>query len=120
MEDAKLNLDTRNNCKKNVWIIVIGLIIGIALVVGLSVGLARVEDVEKEQDWLTYENYIQIKDGMTYTQVVQIFNGNEGTLDTSSSYGGYTLAYYTWSYNAKTVVIGFENGTVCAKSQFGL
>lgn len=60
---------------------------------------------------------------MSYSEVCDLLGGN-GKLDTSSGYGGYTLAYYSWEYNGLTVyraiIVGFENGKVCAKSQVGL
>lgn len=72
--------------------------------------------------YLTYENYQEIHNGMTYKEVVQVLDGHEGRLDTDAGYGGYTLAYYTWSNSSGTrcIVVGFQNGKVCAKSQLGL
>ena len=72
--------------------------------------------------YLTYENYSKIQAGMTYEEVVNVMQGNEGVLDTTSSYGGYTLSFYTWSdeLGFKCIVVGFENGRVSTKSQTGL
>lgn len=72
--------------------------------------------------YLTYENYIEIQNGMSYSEVVEILDGHQGKLDTESGYGGYTLRYYTWTNSSATrcIVVGFENNRVCAKSQFGL
>ena len=74
------------------------------------------------KNYLTYENYMKIQTGMTYTEVVKVLENHQGDLDISSSYGGYTLAYYTWTNSSGTrcIVVGFENGKVCAKSQYGL
>ncbi|MBQ4557807.1 MAG: hypothetical protein IJA61_00315 [Clostridia bacterium] len=125
MEEIKLNYDlnegsNKNNSKGN-WSGVFGFlvlfIIVVVVVVGISVG-----DGSINSNYLTYSNYTQIQNGMSYSQVVDILDGHQGVLDTSSSYGGYTLSYYTWSNNSgtKCIVVGFENGSVCAKSQYGL
>lgn len=70
---------------------------------------------------LTYENYLKIHNGMTYSQVAEIFN-SPGELTTSGGFEDYSLTYYTWqnSSGTKIVVVGFENNRVCAKSQIGL
>lgn len=72
--------------------------------------------------YLTYENYMKIHNGMTYNEVLDVLDGHQGKLDTSAGYGDYTLSYYTWtnSSGSRCIVIGFENGRVCAKSQYGL
>jgi len=72
--------------------------------------------------YLTYENYSKIKNGMSYSEVVEILDNHEGELDTSAGYGGYTLSYYHWTSTSgsRCIVVGFENGRVCAKSQYGL
>ena len=73
-------------------------------------------------NYLTYENYTKIQNGMSYSEVVAILGNHQGTLDTTASSGGYTLSYYTWANSSGTrcIVVGFENGKVCAKSQYGL
>lgn len=70
---------------------------------------------------LTYENYLKIHNGMTYSQVTELFD-SPGELTTSGGFDGYSLKYYTWqnSSGTKIVVVGFENNKVCAKSQIGL
>lgn len=72
---------------------------------------------------INYSNYTKIANGMSYGEVCNILGGN-GKLDTSGGYGGYTLAYYSWEYNGlmeyRAIVVGFENGRVCTKSQVGL
>ncbi len=70
---------------------------------------------------LTYDNYLKIHNGMTYSQVAEIFD-SPGQLDVSSSFEGYTLEYYTWqnASGTKIVTVGFENGRVCTKAQIGL
>lgn len=113
MGDSK----TKQSNKKTILIVVLCCVFCFALILAFTICLAR---NEKQNDYLTYENYCSIQDGMTYMEVVDIFDGNEGVLDTSSSYGGYTLTYYTWSRGGKVVVVGFENNKVCSKSQIGL
>lgn len=70
---------------------------------------------------LTYENYMKINNGMSYSAVCDIFDSS-GELSSTAGSGGYTLSYYTWQNSSGTriVVVGFENGQVCAKSQVGL
>ena len=72
---------------------------------------------------LTYNNYLKIENGMTYDEVCNIF-GRAGVQDSYTEYMGYTLAYYTWEkdglYTYAVVVVGFENGKVCTKTQTGL
>lgn len=75
-----------------------------------------------EREYLTYENYLKIQNGMTYNEVVEIFDGHEGNLDSSAGFGDYSLEYYDWTNSSYSIIItiGFENGCVCAKSQIGL
>ncbi len=72
--------------------------------------------------YLTYENYMKIHDGMTYSEVVEVLDGHQGTASTSSGFGGYTISYYIWSNSSETrcISVGFLNGKVVAKSQVGL
>ena len=125
MEEIKLNDDfnesPHKSNSKGVWIgiawFLVLFIIVVAVVVGVSGG-----DGSTNSNYLTYSNYTQIQNGMSYSQVVDILDGHQGVLDTSSSYGGYTLSYYTWTNSSGTrcIVVGFENGKVCTKSQYGL
>lgn len=99
------------------WIILaVVVVVIIAVLVGVLVGKTN------GNGYLTYENYLKISNGMTYSQVVDILGGHAGTLDTSSSYEGYTMTVYSWSNNSgtKNIVVVFDNGKVSAKSQFGL
>lgn len=125
MEEIKLDDDLKKTSNKNnikgFWIGVAGFLILFVIIVAVVVGVTKV-DGSTNSNYLTYDNYIQIQNGMTYSQVVDILDGHEGILDTSSTVGGYTLSYYTWSNSSgtKCIVVGFENGSVCAKSQYGL
>lgn len=71
---------------------------------------------------INYDNYVKIEEGMTYNRVVDILGGQQGELDTSSSYGGYTYKIYTWSNASGTriITVSFMNNKVSAKSQIGL
>ncbi len=109
---------TRNKNNKKIVIIVIAsvLILGLLFAIIFSSGGGR-------KDYLTYESYSQIRNGMTYSEVVEIFDGHHGEETVSSGFENYHLAYYTWtssSYSYKVITVGFENGRVCAKSQVGL
>lgn len=90
-------------------IIFIALMVWILMPIGGSVGT------------LTYENYMSINNGMSYSQVCDIFDSN-GELSSTAGMEGYTLSYYTWSNEIGTriVVVSFENGRVTGKSQVGL
>ena len=94
----------------------------VAIIIGVILFAVIISSVGGSNSYLTYENYMKIHNGMTYNEVVDVLDGHQGELDTSAGYGGYTLSYYTWSNSSGTrcIVIGFENGRVCVKSQYGL
>lgn len=125
MEEIKLedNSDEiiKNNNKRNKIIGVITFIVSCVVIFGVAIAASK-SGGSSTGDYLTYNNYVCIRDGMTYSQVVNVLGGNSGVLSTSSSYDGYTLSYYTWSNRSgtKCIVVGFENNKVCAKSQYGL
>ncbi|MBR2340866.1 MAG: hypothetical protein IKA72_00450 [Clostridia bacterium] len=100
---------------------VIGIVICIAVFVVMIFAII-ISSTGDTKTYLTYDNYMKIQTGMTYNEVVEVLDNHQGDLDTSSSYGGYTLSYYTWTNSSGTrcIVVGFENGKVCAKSQYGL
>lgn len=122
MQEIKLdfNQDRPKNKKKTTLIVVIGVAVLFAVIMAIAFGV--LSGGSTGASYLTYSNYAQIQNGMSYYQVVDILDGNQGALSTSSGFGGYTLAYYTWSNSSgtKCIVVGFENGSVCAKSQYGL
>lgn len=125
MEEIKLQDNseeiTKNNNKRNIIIGAMTFIVLCVIIFVVAISASK-SGSSTAHDYLTYSNYVRIQDGMSYSQVVHILGDNDGMLDTSSSYGGYTLSYYTWSNNlgTKCIVVGFENGKVCAKSQIGL
>ena len=126
MEEIKINNDFDNSHNKNnngTTIVIIGSFVLLALIIAIVVGFSGNGNGSNGfSNYLTYSNYTQIQNGMTYSEVVEILDGHDGVLDTSSGFGGYTFSYYTWSNNSgtKCIVIGFENGKVCSKSQYGL
>lgn len=69
----------------------------------------------------SYEEYLQIKNGMTYDQVVEII-GSEGKETSTATLGGTTSSVYQWDGSAKysNVTITFTNNAVVAKAQAGL
>jgi len=74
------------------------------------------------RSYLTYKNYEKIQTGMTYNEVVQILDNHRGKLDTEAQYEDHKIAYYSWSNksDSRGIVVGFYNGKVVAKSQYGL
>lgn len=116
MEEKKLNIEEQKGDNKK-WIWVVLIIVGAVILISFLF-----KDGATVNNYLTYENYNKISTGMSYNSVVEIFDGNEGVLDSTASSGDYTISYYTWSNSSgsKIVVVGFENGYVMTKSQFGL
>ena len=70
---------------------------------------------------VTLEQYNQIKDGMTYEEVVEIFGGKEST-SSESEIAGIKSEIKTWNGNGtfSVATIGFTDGEVSSKSQTGL
>lgn len=133
MEEIKLDNDHNEQPEKNnkntKIIIAIAIMVIVVVLIGIILGFALDTNSDESGNsghigtrYLTYRNYERIQTGMSYSEVVNIFGGNQGVLSTSSSYGGYTLSFYTWSNSSGTICvsIGFENNRVCAKSQYGL
>lgn len=105
-------------------VLVAAVVIAIIVIVIVCVTLpdSNGNSIVNSDSYLSYSNFSKIHNGMTYSEVVDILDGNKGELSTSSSYSGYTLAYYNWSNSSgtKCIVVGFENNKVCAKTQYGL
>ncbi len=82
------------------------------------------ESASVESEYITYEEYEKIQNGMTYNEVVKII-GCEGQVVSSSTYGDANTVTYSWSskdmggvtYGATIV---FIDGVVTGKSQIGL
>ena len=69
----------------------------------------------------SYDEYLAIEDGMSYSQVVEII-GSDGTEMSSASAGGSTAKVYQWDGDKRysNVVIEFMNDAVISKAQAGL
>ena len=77
--------------------------------------------IESDPVVLTLEEFNQIQNGMSYSDVVAIIGG-EGVLTSESSVGGTTMELFSWegtSLGANGNVT-FMNGKVTAKAQLGL
>ena len=80
------------------------------------------ENTKEDKDVrVTLEQYNQIKDGMTYDEVVAIFGGKE-TSSSESEIAGIKSQIMTWNVNGtfSVATIGFTDGKVSSKSQTGL
>lgn len=80
------------------------------------------EDNSSDKDVkVTLEQYNQVKDGMTYDEVVAIFGGKEST-SSESEVAEIKSEIKTWNGNGtfSVATIGFTNGEVSSKSQTGL
>jgi len=124
MEEIQLNgspspVESPKKQGKTLAIIIISVIAFSALVVAL---LFLVIPSDKSNNYLTMENFNRIETGMSYNQVVEIFDGNQGELQSSSSYEDITMSIYIWTNESgsRIVSIMFENGAVTTKSQVGL
>lgn len=91
-----------------------------------SVNESEVQTTENEKTTtkdvkVTLEQYNQIKDGMTYEEVVEIFGGKEST-SSESEIAGIKSEIKTWNGNGtfSVATIGFTDGKVSSKSQTGL
>ena len=91
-----------------------------------SVNESEVQTTENEKTAtkdvkVTLEQYNQIKDGMTYEEVVEIFGGKEST-SSESEIAGIKSEIKTWNGNGtfSVATIGFTDGEVSSKSQTGL
>ena len=80
------------------------------------------ENTQENKDVkVTLEQYNQVKDGMSYDEVVSIFGGKENS-SSESEIAGIKSEVKTWSGNGtfSVVSIGFTDGKVSSKSQTGL
>lgn len=117
-----------NKSHKGFWAIFITLVIILVTVVVVVINFAGRDEADTSIEsssystYLTYSNYTQIKDGMTYWQVVEILDGHYGELSSSYSYSDTTIKIYSWSNysETKSITVGFNNNRVYYKSQYGL
>ena len=129
--------ETKKPVYKKWWFWLIVVIMVIAIVGGTqtstnntqtssSVNESEVQTTENEKTTtkdvkVTLEQYNQIKDGMTYEEVVEIFGGKEST-SSESEIAGIKSEIKTWNGNGtfSVATIGFTDGEVSSKSQTGL
>ncbi len=73
-----------------------------------------------ESGTIDAKKFKQIKEGMTYKQVVKLI-GSKGEEQSTSSYGGITASTYVWQSDGwGSAVIMFENKKVVSKAQYGV
>ncbi|MCM1112189.1 MAG: hypothetical protein NC399_02925 [Muribaculum sp.] len=76
---------------------------------------------EEEKDFITYEEFDSIENGMTYEQVVDIV-GYDGTVMSSVDLANINTTMYCW-YGVDGITnanVTFQNNAVVSKAQFGL
>ena len=110
--------------RKSIWIS-----IGIALavfVLGIIIS-ASIDAIKKANstEYITYENYQKIDEGMTYQEVVNIFDGHEGTYGIDRDWLFVTIEreYYQWTdkNNTKSITVYVDsNMKVSDKSEYNL
>lgn len=98
------------------------LIFLIGIVITVSIDAAR---KAKSTEYITYENYSAIQEGMTYEEVVSILDGHEGVYGTKRDWLFTTIEYeyYKWSDRDKTKSITVyvdSKGKVSDKDEFNL
>lgn len=87
-------------------------------------GSSETSENTTEGEYITYEEYEKIQNGMTYDEVVKII-GCEGRVASSSTVGDITTVSYNWSSKDMGGVtygatVAFIDGVVTGKSQVGL
>jgi len=78
-----------------------------------------VKRIRKELESLTLSKYLQIREGMSYTEVTMIV-GRSGIEQSSNNIGGITTVLYEWRDGPAAMNAMFQNGKLIQKSQFGL
>ena len=69
---------------------------------------------------LTYANYLRLRDGMSYSEAVEIL-GSAGEEVSRSEIAGYTTVMYQWKrWTGANMNAMFQNGKLVTKAQFGL
>jgi len=82
----------------------------------------KVEKKEENKSTISMDEFNQIENGMTASQVNKIIGG-KGSLLSSAGSGAYATEIYTWDGDAgwgANANVTFQNGKVMAKAQFGL
>lgn len=80
-----------------------------------------VKKEEKKLSGVTMDQFVRIKEGMTYNEVVAIL-GSDGELTSSNELAGYKTVLYTWAGAsfASNMNAMFQNDKMISKAQFGL
>ncbi|MFR7272463.1 hypothetical protein ACLVL5_06185 [Streptococcus pneumoniae] len=82
----------------------------------------KVEKKEEKKSTISMDEFNQIENGMSVSQVNKIIGG-KGSLLSSAGSGAYATEIYTWDGDAgwgANANVTFQNGKVMAKAQFGL
>ncbi|SMO38524.1 DUF3862 domain-containing protein [Melghirimyces algeriensis] len=75
---------------------------------------------KSEDREITKEKYEQVKNGMSYDEVVKVI-GFEGEEQSQSEVGEYKTVIYTWKNpDGSNMTATFQNGELTSKAQFGL
>ncbi len=91
--------------------------LGFSLFVG---GVTAVKEEAERQRKVTASEFSNIRDGMTYQQVVKIVGENGDELS-RTSLGGITTVIYSWTNSDfSNMNAMFQNGKLVSKAQFGL
>lgn len=81
-----------------------------------------ISGVSDESEYITMDEFNQIKDGMSYDEVKNII-GFEGELSSKVTAGDITTVIYTWYGNGvagSNANVTFQNDAAIAKAQVGL
>ncbi len=110
--------------KKTIWYSIGAaiLVFIIGIVIAASIDAAA---KAKSKEYITYENFSEIQEGMTYQEVVNILDGHKGIHGTETDWLFVTIEreYYKWSDSDKTksITVYFDsNGNVSDKSEYNL
>ncbi|OPJ64130.1 DUF3862 domain-containing protein [Clostridium oryzae] len=68
---------------------------------------------------ITYGNFLKVKMGQKYSQVVKIL-GKKGKKESTSIIGNIKSVMYSWDIGLASMNVTFKNGKVVAKDQTGL
>lgn len=108
---AKMKRFIRAN-KKN--FISLAICLGILIILLCFIIIPAVTDSD---DYLTYENFEKIQNGMDYQQVVDVLKHLE---DSKSSGSGDCICIWEDRSGSRWISVRFEDGIVCHKDQEGL
>ena len=79
------------------------------------------ENVPKNEEWISKDEYDQIETGMSYEQVKEII-GSDGEEVSTATVGDMTTTIYMWygKDHMSNANVTFQNDSMFAKAQFGL